>query len=52
MGSSDLKDMDAGFMDPSGRGITYAGKVLGLIACVIFIVSIVAQICLALLGGF
>jgi hypothetical protein len=32
MGSGDLKAMDRGRMDPSGRGLTQAGMVLGIIS--------------------
>ncbi len=32
MGKSDLREMDAGRMDPSGRGTTQAGKIMGMIA--------------------
>jgi hypothetical protein len=35
MGSSDLKEMDAGRMDPTGRGLTQAGKVCGIIGTMI-----------------
>lgn len=53
MGASDLKQMKAGTMDPSGHGITMAGMVLGIVMTamfalivlfylLIFIVSIVA----------
>ncbi len=31
MGSADLKEMDAGTMDNSGRSITNAGRILGMI---------------------
>ena len=31
MGNTDLKAMDAGTMDPEGRGLTQAGKILGII---------------------
>jgi hypothetical protein len=34
MANSDLRDMDAGTMDPSGRGATQAGKVCGIISVV------------------
>lgn len=38
MGNSDLKAMDNGTMDPTGRGITNAGRICGIvgtcIACV------------------
>ena len=35
MASEDLKMMDAGVMDPSGRGSTQAGKILGIISVVL-----------------
>lgn len=31
LGNNDLKEMDAGRMDPSGRGTTQAGKICGII---------------------
>ena len=33
MGSSDLKAMAEGKMDPTGEGLTKAGKILGIIGC-------------------
>lgn len=41
MGSGDLKEMDAGTMDPSGRGNTNAGKICGIIATVLMAISVV-----------
>lgn len=35
MGSKDLKEIDAGRMDPSGRGLTQAGWILGIIGTVL-----------------
>ena len=32
MGSGDLKEMDSGLMDASGRGLTRAGMILGMIS--------------------
>lgn len=32
MGSGDLREMDEGRMDPSGRGMTNAGRILGMIS--------------------
>ena len=32
MGTTDLKRMQAGEMDPSGRGVTTAGKIVGTVA--------------------
>jgi hypothetical protein len=51
MGGKDLKEMDAGRMDPEGRGLTQAGRILGIINvsltvlamlfyCVIFAVAL------------
>jgi hypothetical protein len=39
MGHSDLKEMEAGLMDPSGRGLTQAGKILGMIHCILWMVA-------------
>ena len=39
MANGDLKKMDAGTMDPEGRGNTQAGKICGIIS-----------VCLALVG--
>ena len=54
MGHSDLKEMDAGTMDPAGRGTTQAGKILGMIHCILIIVAMVVffiLMALGLLGG-
>ena len=50
MGAGDLKEIDAGTMDPSGRGLTNAGKILGMIATILFIISIVVVGLLLILG--
>ena len=41
MGSSDLKAMAEGKMDPSGESLTKAGKILGIIGCAFAILSII-----------
>jgi hypothetical protein len=54
MGSSDLKEMEAGNMDPAGKGVTNAGKICGMIGCILTIVVIVIQVAfggLAVLSG-
>ena len=38
MGQSDLKEMDAGRMDPSGRGMTKAGVILGIVGLCLMVV--------------
>ena len=35
MANQDLPEIDAGLMDPAGRGMTSAGKVCGIIGCVL-----------------
>jgi len=32
MGNNDLKEIDAGIMDPEGRGLTQAGKICGMVS--------------------
>lgn len=54
MGSGDLKQMDSGAMDPSGRSLTNAGRILGMIATILLgigIVIAIAAVCLGVLGG-
>ena len=41
MGSGDLQEMRAGRMDPSGEGLTQAGKILGMIPSILFIMGAV-----------
>jgi hypothetical protein len=41
MGNADLQKMDAGLMDPEGRGMTQAGKLIGMIHIIVSIVAIV-----------
>lgn len=40
MGNTDLRKMDAGVMDPSGRDMTNAGKICGMIASILAIVGL------------
>lgn len=51
MGNNDLHKIDAGRMDPSGRGLTQAGKICGMVGAILAIVVIVIQLILMLLGG-
>lgn len=46
MGKGDLAKIDAGLMDPMGRGTTQAGMVLGIIGTVLFILSLVLGVLL------
>jgi hypothetical protein len=40
MGGNDLKKMDAGRMDPEGRGMTQAGRILGMIVSILHVVAV------------
>ena len=44
MANGDLKEMAAGRMDPSGRGLTQAGKICGIVGIAIQIVVLVLQL--------
>ena len=50
MGSSDLKEMDAGTMDPAGRGQTQAGKICGMIATILMAVALAGLLLLFVMG--
>lgn len=50
MGNGDLRAMDAGQMDPEGRGMTQAGKIVGMIHVIVSIVVTVAFLLLLVLG--
>ncbi|HEU0011180.1 MAG TPA: DUF4190 domain-containing protein [Verrucomicrobiae bacterium] len=53
MANSDLREMDAGTMDPSGRGATQAGKVCGIISVVLAVLCMLLVIAMFVLGfGF
>ncbi|MBI2807181.1 MAG: hypothetical protein HYX68_19540 [Planctomycetes bacterium] len=45
MGNSDLNQIRAGDMDPSGEGMVQAGRVLGMVATIVSVV-LIAGICL------
>ena len=51
MGNGDLQKMDRGIMDPSGRGLTQAGKICGIISTVLAILGIVVWLLMAVLAG-
>jgi hypothetical protein len=50
MGNSDLKEMDAGTMDSSGRGTTNAGKICGIIGTILLIISLVMVVVFFMFG--
>ncbi len=50
MGNNDLKEMDAGIMDPEGRGITQAGKICGMVSVGLQIIGLLIWIAVMILG--
>ena len=51
MGSGDLKKMNAGLMDPTGRGLTQAGQICGIISAILWIAGVAIWLLVAVLGG-
>ncbi|MFN0009134.1 MAG: hypothetical protein ACKVXR_14620 [Planctomycetota bacterium] len=54
LGNQDLKEMAAGSMDPTGLGMTKAGKILGIISVALAVVGLIvwgAMIALGLAAG-
>jgi len=51
MGGGDLKEMAAGRMDRTGEGMTKAGKIIGMIACILQIVGFVIWIIAVVIFG-
>lgn len=50
MGNGDLREMDAGMMDPSGRSNTNGGRICGIIATILMGIALVGGILLVALG--
>lgn len=52
MANKDLKEMAAGRMDPSGQGMTQAGKICGIISVILGIVMFLISLLFLGLIGF
>lgn len=50
MGNADMKEMDAGTMDPTGRGMTQAGKICGMISTILAACIIVLYLIIIIIG--
>ena len=50
LGSSDLREMDMGRMDPSGRGLALAGKICGIVSVALAALTLVAWIAMLAIG--
>ena len=51
MANGDLREMDAGRMDPGGRGLTQAGKILGMVAVAIQLLGLAIWVIVVFLIG-
>jgi hypothetical protein len=51
MANEDLRKMRSGVMDPSGLGITQAGRVIGIISLVLIGISVVIDVFFGALGA-
>lgn len=51
MGNGDLKEIDAGNMDPEGRQLTQIGKILGIVAVALMAVGLVVGILVMAMGA-
>ena len=50
MGNTDLAEMNAGTMDSSGRGLTNAGRIMGMIIGILSILAIILGSGIMVLG--
>jgi hypothetical protein len=51
MGKNDLKEMEAGTMDMSGRGLTQAGRICGMVGVILPIAVICLWLLMAIIIG-
>ncbi len=51
LGNTDLREMDAGRMDPEGRGLTQAGKICGIISVALAIIGLVVWVLMMLFAA-
>ena len=51
IGNDDLKKIDAGMMDPAGRGITNAGKICGMVGVILTAVGCGFQLIMFIIGA-
>jgi uncharacterized membrane protein len=50
MANADLKQIAAGTMDPEGKSLTQAAKILGIVATVLLVIGLVIGVLVAVLG--
>lgn len=50
MGNNDLKEMDAGTMDPAGRSNTKAGQICGIVGTILFMIALIIAVLFLVFG--
>ena len=51
MGNQDLREMDAGWMDSSGRDLTNAGRICGMVATALLLIPAAAILLMLVLSA-
>ncbi|MDA1052059.1 MAG: DUF4190 domain-containing protein [Planctomycetota bacterium] len=54
MGHADMKEINAGSMDPEGRGLTQAGMIIGIVGTILFVLGtalLILFVAFAVIGG-
>lgn len=50
MGNKDMAEIDAGRMDPTGRGMTQAGKICGIVGTVLVVLGVGLWVLMMIIG--
>jgi hypothetical protein len=50
MGNGDLREMREGRMDPSGQGMTQAGRIIGIVSTILALIGVVIAVLMLMLG--
>lgn len=50
MGKGDMAEIDAGRMDPEGRGLTQAGMILGIVTTILLILGLLSFVLVLVFG--
>ena len=51
MGNNDLREMEAGMMDPTGMGMTKAGKICGMVSVILNVVILLIWLLMVVVMG-
>lgn len=50
-GNNDLREIDAGLMDPEGKGLTQAGRIIGMVSVILMLVGIAFWLLMLVCAG-